>query len=79
MSEDSPPNKFKWWFHRRIMCYMGIFGLVGLAAIAIIFPVSTASAELLKYAGLGCCLLILQYMGTSVVDAIRAWRCTDND
>jgi len=78
MSNNENPNPFRWWFHRRIMCYMGIAGLIGLAAIAIIFPVSTASAELLKYAGLGCCLLIAQYMGSSVCDAIKAWKCNDN-
>lgn len=76
MSEQNP-NPRKWWFHRRIMCYLGIVGLIGLSAIAILFPVSAPAAELLKYAGLGCCLLIAQYMGTSIVDIVRAWRCKD--
>jgi len=74
MSDEEPPDARAWWWHRRLQSYLGIAGLSSLAAMAIHYPVSEASAELLSYAGLGCLLLIGQYMGSTVEDLIRAWR-----
>jgi len=74
MSEQTPPDASAWWWHRRLQSYLGIAGLMALAALAIYYPVSEASAELLSYAGMGCLLLIAQYLGSSIVDIVRAWR-----
>ena len=51
-----------------------LLGVVVAASLAIYYPVSEASAELLSYAGMGCLLLIAQYLGSSIVDIVRAWR-----
>jgi len=74
MSDQTPPDPHAWWWHRRLQSYLGIAGLVGLAALAIYYPVSEHATELLGYAGLGCLLLIAQYLGSSIVDIVRAWR-----
>ena len=68
------PDPERWWAHRRFQSYIGILGLLGLSAAAILGDVDEAAGELLGYAGVGCLLLIIQYAGTTAVDALRAWK-----
>jgi hypothetical protein len=60
------------------MAYLGILGAFLELAVVWRTEVSEPEAEILTYAALVFALLIIQYMGSSMVDAIRAWRGTDN-
>lgn len=74
MSDGNPPDPTAWWWHRRFQSYLGIAGLIGLSAAAIVGSVDKAASDLLGYAGIGCIVLIVQYAGSTAVDAVRAWK-----
>jgi len=74
-SEEKPPDPEQWWRHRRYQSYIGIVGLIAISVVSIMGDVDTAATELLKYAGIGCAIMAVQYgLSNSLCDAIRAWR-----
>lgn len=74
-TEEHPPDLYEWWRHRKTQSYLGIIGLIGISAAAIYFNVDVAAASLLKWAGIGCVFLIIQYGPlSSCVDIVRAWK-----
>lgn len=69
------PNPERWWQHRRWQSYLGYVGLAALGAGVFTLGVPDGAGDLLEYIALGFLVPVIGYApGSTIVDAIRAWR-----
>lgn len=79
MTENAPPNKTDWWFHRLVQSYLGFLGLISLTSLATIVKVDEYTTDILWLGGVGCIIFMLQYAAPSVKEIVMEWKGRNNE
>ena len=70
---DTHPSPRNWWAHVLTMSYLGMIGLVGEAVVAYLVDGGQGAGATVR--ALGWVALATTYgAGTTLIDAIQAWR-----
>jgi len=74
VSEQEHPDPAKWWFHRRIMAYVSLFGLCCVLVAVFAVNVAEHKITLLQTLSWVFSVNLLYYYGGNAIEALKGKR-----
>ena len=63
------PSPKAWWFHRRLMAYLSLVGLLGLGVVVLAADVDAGAIPLLQSIAWALAVIVLAYFGGNAAEA----------